>query len=1132
MARQSGGRNVEESQNSETGDDRPQVDPERAPRQRRRKRWRVLSWSLFILFDIVVVLGVGLFLASLTIEGRDLPTPDWAAEKAGDILSRGLEGGQTDVGEITIRMAQKALPEVVFRDVTVTAPDGSELLNVPALQLSVDKRAIWQGKLQPRALEVVGAKLELRRKADGTFDLGFGSGERPAAFESLDSAIDAVQQLFELPALAPVEKLEVRELEVFYEDARAERAWRVSDGTMLLTHQGDALSLSVALEMPVEDGEDAEPSTVALRLSMGKTGAEAEASVLVQNVRAIDIAAHSPVLSWLEPLKARVSGAMIVGRTDQGAMGSLNGTLEIGPGLFQPETGARPIPFDGARTYFGYRPEQGRISFEELDIHAHDGTLSATGQVYFEGLETGWPTALVGQFAFSELRLDPPGLLREPALFGSGALDLKVSLDPFRAEIGQLVMTTSDPDGTRGQTDLRAAGLVTADDAGWHVSLQLGFDQIRAPMLAALWPLNLVPGTRSWIEDNLLSGRVHDARGGLRIDQGTKPQLALSFEFSDAEVQAMKTLPPVTGARGYASVGGNRFALTLEEGQMRAPRGGVIDATGTTLRVADMRQKPANVELLLKARAPVTAALSVLDEEPFNFLTKAGQPVDLATGEGRAEGRIVFPLKRGLQGRDVDFEVTAYAEDLRSEVLVPNRVLEGKRGRLTARREGLVITGDGALDGVPFAGATVQIPFGEDAAAPTVEGEVEIGEGFVQTFGIGLPKGAVTGAGPANFALELPREGDIRYSLKSDLRGVGLSLPPLGWNKAAKSEGRLQLSGRLGARPNVEALSLKAAGLNAEGSVTTSPEGGLQEALFTRVSVGDWLDAPVVLKGRGLGREPAIELRGGRIDIRKTSIGGASSSGASSAGPPVTLTLDRLTISDGIALTGFRGELTKTAGYSGNFTGSVNGQVRVDGTLVPAKGGGTAVRIRSDNAGAVFKAAGMFQQANGGSMSLILQPRGAPGEYDGQLQVEDVRVRSSSGLTALLNAITVVGLIDELNGAGLLFSDVEAVFRLTPSFVHVTRSSGVGPSLGISMEGVYDMNRDRLNMQGVFSPVYMVNSIGRIFTRKGEGLIGFTYRMRGSSSNPSVEVNPLSALTPGMFRDIFRAPPPQPRGGG
>jgi len=59
------------------------------------------------------------------------------------------------------------------------------------------------------------------------------------------------------------------------------------------------------------------------------------------------------------------------------------------------------------------------------------------------------------------------------------------------------------------------------------------------------------------------------------------------------------------------------------------------------------------------------------------------------------------------------------------------------------------------------------------------------------------------------------------------------------------------------------------------------------------------------------------------------------------------------------------------------------------------------------------------------------------------------------------------------------------------------------------------------------SPFYLVNAIGEIFTRRGEGLIGFNFSLRGTTTAPQVGVNPLSALTPGMFRDIFRRPPPQ-----
>jgi len=61
----------------------------------------------------------------------------------------------------------------------------------------------------------------------------------------------------------------------------------------------------------------------------------------------------------------------------------------------------------------------------------------------------------------------------------------------------------------------------------------------------------------------------------------------------------------------------------------------------------------------------------------------------------------------------------------------------------------------------------------------------------------------------------------------------------------------------------------------------------------------------------------------------------------------------------------------------------------------------------------------------------------------------------------------------------------------------------------------------------VISPLYLINGIGSILTRRGEGLIGFNFNVRGATDAPQVSVNPLSALTPGMFREIFRRAPPE-----
>jgi hypothetical protein len=130
-------------------------------------------------------------------------------------------------------------------------------------------------------------------------------------------------------------------------------------------------------------------------------------------------------------------------------------------------------------------------------------------------------------------------------------------------------------------------------------------------------------------------------------------------------------------------------------------------------------------------------------------------------------------------------------------------------------------------------------------------------------------------------------------------------------------------------------------------------------------------------------------------------------------------------------------------------------------------------------------------------------------------------------MAALLDAISVVGLLQQLDGQGLAFDAVDATFRLTPDQVIVTQSSATGPGLGVSLDGIYALATKSVDFQGVISPFYILNQIGSVLTRPGEGLIGFNFNIRGTAANPSVSVNPLSALTPGMFREIFRRAPPE-----
>lgn len=1083
----------------------------------------------FGLISLVVLGFIGL-LAAIAIWlmlGRTIDAPQWLRERIETRLTEAAPDHQVRFGALSFLVEEDWQPRMRLRDVTVYDGAGVPLVTLDDVRAQFALRPLLDGEVRPRSVRLSGGQMELRREADGRFGLAIGNfgGDGAATLPELIKQGDAI---FAQRALSALRVIEAEALTLRYVDARAGRVWSVDGGRIALERDGDAISLRADLALL---GGGARAATLAVGYDSRIGSTAADFRVNIEDVEAADIASQLPALAWLGVIEAPISGALRASAQDDGALGPLNGTLQIGAGVLRPTEATRPIAFDGARSYFTYLPNEAKVQFQELSVSSKWGSAQVEGTSYLVGMENGWPTALLGQFRTTKLTLSPDDLYPEPVTFDGASIDTRLRLDPFELDIGALTVLDQG-------RKFEAKGRLRALDAGWDLSLEGKLDAMTPERLMTLWPVTAVPKTRAWVSENISGGRIEQAQVALRLKPHSEAQIALGFGFEQAQVRFLKTLPPIKGAAGYAALEAGRFAVRAEAGKIAAPQGGQIDVTGTRFIVPDVRIKDGPAEVRLATQSTVTAALALLDMDPFNFLTKARQPVTIADGRAVAGGDIRFRLKKKLPVEEVEFDITAEVANARSTTLVAGHTLAAPRIDLRATPAELVISGKGSIDAIPMEGRW-RAPLGAAAKAEAkaagrqgisrAEGWIELSERFIDAFNIGLPAGSLRGAGRGEMVIDFARGIAPDFTLSSNLKGLGLRLQPLGWSLGQNAGGRLAVKGALGSPARIDALSLDAPGLSATGEVRLTAQGGLERARFSRVKAGNWLDAPVDIIGRGAGAAPAVEVRGGTVDMRQTTVGSGASNGTASgagSGGPISLRLDRLTISDGIALSPFRGEFTTKRGMDGSFSGRVNGKAPVTGRVVP-KGGRSAFEIKAKDAGAVFAASGLLDKASGGDLVLTLTPVKAAGSYNGALTAKNVRLRNAPAMAELLNAVSIVGLLEQLSGTGILFGEVDARFRLTPHEVIVTRSSATGASLGVSMDGMYNLETGAMDMQGVFSPLYLLNGIGQILSRKGEGLIGFNYRLRGTAENPRVSVNPLSILTPGMFRDIFRRPPPK-----
>ncbi|OWU78031.1 hypothetical protein ATO3_01980 [Marinibacterium profundimaris] len=1091
----------------------------RAARRMRRPPRKRRHWTLRVLWRHIcrlVILGALALLLAAMFKGQTLSAPAWMRDVVSATVERSLPGYRVDFADMHFVIRHGWRPRIGVEDLRVTDDAGRVLLDLSSAEASLAMRPLLRGQLNPKKITLTGARASFRRNADGgvALDLG-GTGEIVEEAESLAELIESWEKRLLEPPLDALTEFELTAVTLRYDDALSGRSWTVDDGRLMMHRRGDRLSLAAALNLL--SGRSYAATLEASYDSSIETR-EAAFGIQVNDMAAGDIALQAPALGWLEPLRAPISGALRGGTADDGTVLPLNATLRIGAGVLQPTDQTRPVPFEGARAYVSFDPADARLTFQELSFDSGWGGGTLEGQAWLSGLDQGRLEALVGQVGATDLSLNPAGVYPEPLSLDGAQADFRLSLHPFELTLGEALIRD-------GGNPIHLDGSVAATGAGWRFALNGRIPEIEAARLLQIWPTAALVKPRIWVEKNVRAGRLLDVDVAVRGAPGAaEPNVYADFDFAGGEVQFSPNLPPLQELAGEASFVDNRLVATATSGIVMGDAGGAMDVSGTAFIVPDVRAKPSTPAVLrIAGQGTPTAALSLLDRPPLNVLGKAGLPVDLASGHLALSGTLALPMQPEILVEDMEYHASGRVTDARSTVLVPDHELAAEDLDLFVDNDHVEISGDGQISGIPASFTWTQ-PLGQPGVGGRVEGRVRLSTRALETFNVTLPPGYVTGEGWGDVALDLPPKEPPRLELRTDLDGIGLSVPPLGWRLSQGATGSLEVRGRLGPRPVLDRVALSGNGLSLTGSVTTQAGGGLDRARFDRFRMGNWLDVSAELRGRGAGRAPAVVINGGSLNLASAQFGEGGGGGNVDA-PPLSVSLDRLQIAKGLALTAMRGDFTTQGGLSGTFTGAMNGGTPISGRVAP-QGGRSAFQIQAADAGGLFRDAGIIKQAYGGALTLTLQPAEGQGSFDGTLRVTNTNVRDGTGIGALLNSISLVGLVDELSGNGIVFSEVDARFRLTPTRLTLLSASAVGPSIGISLDGIYDLASATLDLRGVLSPLYMLNAIGSVMTRKGEGLIGVNFRLRGPASDPQVSVNPLSALAPGFLRDMFRDPAP------
>ncbi len=214
--------------------------------------------------------------------------------------------------------------------------------------------------------------------------------------------------------------------------------------------------------------------------------------------------------------------------------------------------------------------------------------------------------------------------------------------------------------------------------------------------------------------------------------------------------------------------------------------------------------------------------------------------------------------------------------------------------------------------------------------------------------------------------------------------------------------------------------------------------------------------------------------------------------------------------------------------------GDLNGKTPAAVTL-ETSGGTREIKAEARDAGAAFRLIGFYPNVDGGEASARSQSRcrWTWDEERDALGARLYRARRRGGERRAhrseLASRAWSAQAGSSRAARIDFKQLRAPFSVGGGKFRLQDAYMNGAQLGATMRGTVDFKAQTVDLGGTYVPLYGLNSAFRAIPilgpvlggRQGEGLVGITFAIKGSLDDPSVLVNPMSVMTPGIFRQIF-----------
>jgi hypothetical protein len=1117
--------------------------------------WRlaIVAASLFVIFagcfgGLWWRLGAGPI-------NLDMATP-WLAAAIADNIGH---GNTVEVGGTQIERAGRIRIAVRIRDIIVRDRDHAIVASAPKAEVRLSGYALMMGRLRAESLNLVDAELSVRITPDGYVTVSTGDNARPlatgvaskqqaglpptfprqaapnapappppdqpaaapSASESTQAGLLAGQDWLDSLSLTGLDGQNLNEIglkngSLIVDDQQRGNKWNFQNISLSLRRpSGGGVALSLA-----EEGVQG----WSLRVAVGPPA---------NGVRAVDIKADkvstTNILLALRLKDLNYSANLPLSGELKGELGRdglptyFRGKITAGAGeIVDSDTPEFPTAIDSAEVSlewdagkrvlvapFKIVSGQNRITLlahlEPPNDNVTDWQLGFSGgTVLLAGYDNGEP----------------------PVIFNRVAINLR-----FDTAKKRVLLTQAD--FSNGEIGVAGTGSV---DYSSEPRMTLGFAGTPMPVsaLKRIWPSLVVSDVRQWVIDRVERGAIQRIEIGVNspvrnLSRKGPPipddGLNVNIVANAVTLRPVDDLPSIRDADLKAHITGRTASVTIGQGAADTPAGRKLNVSDASFEVPDMAPKPIQAKVKFRIDGPVPAAAEILASDKLSDLSATLIDPNASKGTASAIVTLALPIKRDITRAETNYSVTADLGGFAADRLMMNQKVEANSLKVVANNQGYQVKGDVKINGQA---ASLDYRKQNDGDAD-IKLLATLDDASRARLGFDLGP-AVSGSIPVKLIGRIG--GDTRLGIDADLTQLKLDNILPGWVKSSGKSTHATFN--VVQKPQstrLEDIVVEGGGVSIKGSLEVDQNGDLVNVNFPTYAPSEG-DKTSLRADRGPDGVLKVIMRGDIFDGRgflKTAISGKeadSKSKAKNIDFDVDVKLGAVAGFFGEALRSVDAKMSRRGGTikSFSFTSKLGRDTPVTADLRGRAQGREVIYLETNDAGAFLRFTDTYSKVVGGQLQLAMDPPTAePSPKEGLLNVRDFTVRGE----ASLDKLAAGGQVGAQSGIG--FSRLRAEFSRQSGQLTIREGVLKGPAIGGTIEGNIDYPGNQVRMSGTFVPIYGLNNIfGQIPVvglvlggGSNEGLFGMTYEVVGTPDKPTLRVNPLSMVFPGVARKIW-----------